>query len=94
MIATSTTSVVGSLVVVAASSAVAASASLFWLTAGDVRICGSSAARDADILWLVLYHCCSCSTTKWMYALLHLANKTSSAIDVAALLDGMFVIII
>ena len=50
MVAVSTTSALGSLVIVTASTAVAASATLFWLTTGDVRICGSSATWDVDIL--------------------------------------------
>ena len=69
MVPASTTSVVGSSIVVTASTAVAASTTLFWLTTGDIRICGSSSTRDADILWLVLDHGC-CSTDDGMCALL------------------------
>ena len=62
------------------------------LTSGNIRICRTSPTRDGNVLWfLVLYHGCSCSADNRMYALLHLTDKTTSAIDDAALLDDMFV---
>ena len=79
------------MVVVPASSAVAAS-SASCLASGDIRICRTSSTRDGNVLrFLVLYHGCSRSTDNGMYALLRLTDKTSSAIDDVALLDGMFV---
>ena len=93
MVATSATSVVEPTIIVSAFSAGAISTA-FYLTSGDVRVCGAASTRDGDVLWfLVLYHDNYCSTDNWMYSLLHLADKTSSAIDVVALLDSMFVLV-
>ena len=87
----SATSVVGPMIVVSASSAVAVS-SASCLTSGNIRICRTSPTRDGNVLWfLVFYHGRSCSAGNWMYALLHLTDKTTSAIDDAALLDDVFV---
>ena len=91
MIPTSATSVVVPVIVVTASSAVAVS-SASCLTSGNIRICRTSPTRDGNVLWfLVFYHGCSCSADNRMYALLHLTDKTTSAIDDAALLDDVFV---
>ena len=70
MVSSSTTFVVGSLIVVTAFAPVTASTTLFLLITSDVRICGFSATRNADILWLVPYYSFSCSTINWMYTLL------------------------
>ena len=91
MVPASATSVVGPMIVVPASSAVAAS-SASCLTSGNIRICRTSPTRDGNVLrFLVFYHGRSRSANNWMYALLHLTDKTSSAINDVALLDGMFV---
>ena len=91
MVPTSATSVVVPVIVVPVSSAGAISLAS-WLTSGDIRICRTSPTRDGNVLWfLIFYHGCSCSADNWMYALLYLTDKTTSAIDDAALLDDMFV---
>ena len=91
MIPASATSVVGPVIVVPAFSTVAVS-SASCLTSGNIRICRTSSTRDGNVLrFLVLYHGRSRSADNWMYALLRLTDKTSSAIDDVALLDGIFV---
>ena len=87
----SATSVVGAAIVVPVSCTVAVS-SASWLTSGDLRICRTSPTRNGNVLrLLIFYHGCSCSADSRMYALLHLTDKATSAIDDAALLDDMFV---
>ena len=93
MIPASATSVVGPVIVVPAFSTVAVS-SASCLTSGNVRICRTSSARDGNVLrLLVFHHGRSRSTDNWMYTLLHLTDKTPSAIDDVALLDSMFVLV-
>ena len=93
MVATLATSIVGPSIIVAASSAGSVSTTS-CLASSNVGICGTSPTRDGDVLlFLVLHHGGCCSTDNWMYLLFHLADKTSSAIDVVALLDSMFVLV-